>query len=98
MPAVETNILESVTKECEGIFERMRRDCEDALEIIRDMDLGDLSAESREQLHDRIHTLREIVRMLSCDFEDKLKAETEKLGRGLSLAEARCLLYGRAER
>ena len=96
MSAVETNILESATKECEWIFERMRQNCEDALEIIRDMDLGDLSAES-EQLHGRIHTLREIVRILSCDFEKKLKVETEKLGRRLSLSEARCLLYGRAE-
>jgi hypothetical protein len=77
MPRIETNILERATKECERIFERMRQNCEQALEIIRDMDLDDLSPESREQLDGQIHTLREMVRILSPDFEKKLMVERE---------------------
>ena len=97
MPDVETKILERATKECEQIFDRMRRNCEAALEIIRDIELDDLSPESREQLYDRIHTLREMVRILSPDFQKKLMAEAEKLDRRLSPDEVRCPLYGIAD-
>ena len=55
-----------------------------ALEIIGDIELNDLSPEIREQLYDQIHTLREIVRLLSPDFEEKVIVETAKLGRALS--------------
>ena len=75
----------------------MRQNCEQALRIIRDIDLDDLSPENREQLYGQIHTLREIVRILSPDFEKKLIIETEKVGRDLSPDEVRCLLYGIAE-
>ena len=75
----------------------MRRNCESALEILRGIELDGLSPEVREQLCDRIQTFREIVRILSPDFEKKLMLETDKLGRGLSPEEVRCLLYGLAE-
>ena len=89
----EANILLRAN-ELEQIFERMRWNCEAALEIIRNIDLNDLSPESRESLCGQIHTLREMVRILSPNFEKKLMVETEKLGRGLSPNEVRCLLYG----
>ena len=83
--------------ELEQIFERMRLNCELALEIIRRLDLDHLDPASRERLYDQIHTLREIVRILSPEFEKKLMVETEKRGRGLSPDEARYLLYGMDE-
>lgn len=97
MSGSERNIAERARKEFEQILERMRRNSEHALEIIRDIELDDLSPESREQLCGQIHTLREIVRILSPDFEKKLMVETDKLGRDISPDEARCLLYGIAE-
>jgi hypothetical protein len=90
----ETNIVERARKELEQIFERMRRNCEAGLEIFQDIDLDGLRPESREQLYGQIHTFREIVRILSPDFEKKLTVKTEKVGRGLSPDEVRCLLYG----
>ena len=57
----------------------MRRNCEATLGVIQGIDMQDLSLESREQLYGRIHTLREIVRTLSFDFEKKLMVETEGL-------------------
>ena len=35
-----------------------------------------------------------MVRILSPDFEKKLMVEAEKLDRGLTPGEVRCLLYG----
>ena len=90
----DRNTVERARKELEQVFERMRRNCESALEIMRGIEVDDLSPESREQLCGQIHTLREMVRILSPDFEKKLMVETDKLGRGLSPDEARCLLYG----
>jgi hypothetical protein len=90
----ETNILSRADKELEQFFERMRRSCERALEIIGDIERDDLSSESREQLYDRIHMLCEMVTILSPDFEKKLIVETEKLGPGVSPDEVRYLLYG----
>jgi hypothetical protein len=94
MSDAKTTILFPARSELEEISERMRRNCEAALEIIRNIDLDDLSPESRECLCGQIHTLREMVRILSPNFEKKLMLETEKLGRGLSPHEVRCLLYG----
>ena len=94
MPDLETTILLRGNHELEQIFERMRRNCEQALEIIRDIERDDLSPQSRQRLCDRVHTLREIVRILTPDFEKKPTVETEKRGRGLSADEARCLPYG----
>jgi hypothetical protein len=59
--------------------------------------MQDLSLESGEQLYGRIHTLREIVRTLSSDFEKMLMVETETLGCGLSPDEVRSPLYGVAK-
>ena len=72
----------------------MRRNCKAALEIIQGIEMQDLSLDSREQLYDRIHTLREIVRILSPDFEKKLLVATAKSGHGLSREEVIALLYG----
>jgi hypothetical protein len=94
MSDAKTTILFPARSELEEISERMRRNCEAAVEIIRNIDLDDLSPESRECLCGQIHTLREMVRILSPNFEKKLMLETEKLGRGLSSYEVRCLLYG----
>jgi hypothetical protein len=94
MPDLERTILFQANNDLEQIFDRMSRNCEAALEIIQDIELDDLSAQSRERLCDRVHTIREIVRVLSPGFENKLMVETEKLGRGLSPDEVRCLLYG----
>jgi hypothetical protein len=47
-----------------------------------------------EQVHDQIHTLREMVRILSPDFEKKLMVQTAKLGHALSRDEVLSLLYG----
>ena len=97
VPDLERTISFRANNELEQIFERMRRNYEAALEIIRIMDLDDLSPESREWSCGQIHTLREMVRILSPNFEKKLMAETEKLGRRLSPDEVRCVLYGIAE-
>ena len=94
MPSPETKILDRAESEVEQIFERMRRHCERALAIFRDINLDELSPENREQVHRQIHTLREFVRILSPDFEKKLMVEAAKLGRDLSREEALCLLYG----
>jgi hypothetical protein len=94
MRTPETNILDRAKSEVEQIFERMRRHCEGALAIFRHINLGELSPEDREQAHHQIHTLREIVRILSSEFEEKLMVETAKLGRDLSRDEAQTLLYG----
>ena len=72
MPAPETNILDRGEKELEQIFERMRRNCEDALAILRHINLEELSTENREHVYSQIHTLREMVRIFSPDFEKKL--------------------------
>jgi hypothetical protein len=63
----------------------------------RHIDLAGLSPEIGEQVHSQIHTLREMVRILSPDFEKKLMVETAKLRRGLSREEALRLLYGLGE-
>lgn len=97
MPNPETNILSRANNELEQILERIRLNCEVALEIMQGVEMQDLSLESREQLYGRIHTLREIVRTLSSDFEKKLMKATTKFGRGLSSDEVRSLLYGVAE-
>jgi hypothetical protein len=94
MPAPEPNILDRGEKELEQIFERTRRNCEDALAIVRHINLEELSPENREHICGKIHTLREMVRILSPDFEKKLMVETAKLRRGLSREEALRLLYG----
>jgi aspartyl/asparaginyl-tRNA synthetase len=94
MPSPETNILDRAESEVEQIFERMRRHCERALAILRDINLDELSPENREQVHRQIHALREFVRILSPDFEKKLMVEAAKLGRDLSREEALRLLYG----
>ena len=91
---LETNIVERATNEIEQIYERMNRNCEVALEIIQGIEMEDLSLESREQLYGQIHTLREIVRILSPDFEKKLLLATAKSGRALSREEVIALLYG----
>ena len=90
----EADILFRGNNDVEQILDRMRRNCEHALEIIRDTDPDDLSAESREQLYGQIHTLREIVRLLSPDFEQTVIVKTAKLGRALSRQEVLGLLYG----
>jgi hypothetical protein len=84
MSDAKTTFLSRASNELEEISGRMRRNCEGALEIIRNIGLDDLSPESREWLCGQIHTLREMVRILSPNFEKKLMVETEKLGRGLS--------------
>ena len=78
MAELKTTILFRANHELEQIFERMRRNCEQALEIIRDIKRDDLSPQSRQRLCDRVHTLREIVKILTPDFEKELTAETEK--------------------
>jgi hypothetical protein len=94
MRASATDILDRAENELEQIFERMRRHCESALGIFRHINLDELSPENREHICDRIHTLREMARILSPDFEKKLMIETDKLGRALSRDEAQTLLYG----
>ena len=94
MPGLERTISFRASNELEQIFERMRRNCEAALEIIRDIELDDLRPQSRERLCDRVHTLREIVRMLSPEFEKKLMVATAKAGRDLSPQDVLSLLYG----
>jgi hypothetical protein len=89
-----TDVLFRGNNELEQILGRMRWNCEHALQVIRDTDPEDLSAESREQLYGQIHTLREIVRLLSPDFEQKVIVKTAKLGRALSREEVLGLLYG----
>ena len=64
------------------------------MKFIRGIELDDLSPESREQIYCQIHTLREIVRILSSDFEKKLLVATAKSGRALSREEVIALLYG----
>jgi hypothetical protein len=94
MPTPEKNVLDRSQKELEQTFERMGRNCEDALAVLRHINLDEVSPENREQVHDQIHTLREMVRILSPDFEKKLMVETAKLGRALSRDEVQTLLYG----
>ena len=72
----------------------MRLNCEVALEIIRGIDLHGLNPASRERLYSQIHTLREIVRILSPEFEKKLMVATAMSGRDLSPEEVLSLLYG----
>ena len=90
----DTDVLLRDKNEVEQILDRMRRNCEAALEVIQDADPDDLSPESREQLYGQTHTLREIVRLLSPDFEQKVIVKTAKLGRALSRDEVLDLLYG----
>jgi hypothetical protein len=90
----ETNILSRANEELEQFFERMRRNCERALEIIQDTEKDDLSSKSCEQLYGRIHVLCEMLAILSPGFEKKLMVETEKLGPGVSPDDVRFLLYG----
>jgi hypothetical protein len=87
MPTPEKNVLDRSQKELEQTFERMVRNCEDALAILRHINLDELSPENREQVHDRIHTLREMVRIFSPDFEKKMMVQTAKLRRALSRDE-----------
>ena len=94
MSGPETEMVERANKELEQIFERIRRNCESALEILQNIELDGLSPEIREQLYDRTHTFREMVRILRPDFEERLMVETEKLGRGLSREDVVGLLYG----
>jgi hypothetical protein len=94
MPNPETNVLDRSEKELEQIFERIGRNCEHALAIFRHIKLEELSTENRERVYSQIHTLREMARILSPDFEKKLMVETAKLGRALSRGEVKSLLYG----
>ena len=94
MRTPETKILNRAGSELEQIFERTRRHCESALAIFRHVNLDELSPENREQVHGQIHTLREMFRILSPDFEKQMIVETAKLGRDLSREEALRLLYG----
>ena len=97
MPMPETKILDRIENELDQILDRTRRNYQDALEIIRELELEDLSPESREQLYSQIHAFREMVRILSPDFQKKLMVETAKLRRALSPTEVVRLLYGVAE-
>ena len=94
MAAANTNTLSRGDCELEQTFERMRLNCELALEIIRRLDLNRLNPASRERLYSQIHTLREIVRILSPDFEKKLMAALAVSGRDLSPEEILSLFYG----
>lgn len=94
MAGPETNSVFPDGNELEQILERMRLNCELALEIIRRLDLDRLTPASRERLHSQIHTLREIVRILSPEFEKKLIVATAVAGRDLSPEEVLSLLYG----
>jgi hypothetical protein len=94
MAAAKTNNLSRGDSELEQTFERMRLNCELALEIIRRLDLNRLNPASRERLYSQIHTLREIVRILSPEFEKKLILATAASGRDLSHEEVLSLLYG----
>jgi hypothetical protein len=94
MPMPETKMLDRIENELDQILDRTRRNYQDALEIIRDIELDDLSPESRERLYGQIHALREMVRILSPEFQKKLMVETAKLRRGLSPTEVLRLVYG----
>ncbi|PWT84184.1 MAG: hypothetical protein C5B58_05115 [Acidobacteria bacterium] len=94
MATPETNILSRGNKELEQVFERMRLNCEVALELIRGIDLHRLNPASRERMYSQIHTIREIVRILSPEFEKKLMVATAMSGRDLSPEEVLSLLYG----
>jgi hypothetical protein len=94
MPNPETNILSRANNEAEQTLGRVSRNCEHSWQVIRDADSVDLSPESREQLYGLIHTLREIVRLLRPDFEQKVIVKTAKLGRALSREEVLDLFYG----
>jgi hypothetical protein len=94
MAAAKTNNLSRGDSELEQTFERMRLNCELALEIIRRLDLNRLNPASRERLYSQIHTLREIVRILSPEFEKKLIVATAVSSRDLSQEEVLSLLYG----
>jgi hypothetical protein len=93
MPMPEPKIFERIENELDQILDRTRRNYQDALEIIRDIEVDDLSPESREQLYGQIHAFREMVRILSPDFQKKLMVETAKLRRALSPGEVLRLLY-----
>lgn len=90
----ETKILDRIENELDQILDRTRRNYQDALEIIRDIEPNDLSPERREQLYGQIHALREMVRILRPDFQQKLMVETAKLRRALSPTEVVRVLYG----
>jgi hypothetical protein len=94
MAALETNTLSRGNNELEQTFERMKLNCELALEIIRRFDLDHLNPASRERLYSQIHTLREIVRILSPEFEKKLMVALAVSGRDLSPEEVLSLFYG----
>jgi hypothetical protein len=94
MAAPETNTLSRGNNEVEQTFERMKLNCELALEIIRRLDLDHLNPVSGERLYSQIHTLREIVRILSPEFEKKLIVATAVSGRDLSPEEVLSLFYG----
>jgi hypothetical protein len=94
MRTAERNVLDRAENELERICEQMRRNCEDALELLGHIDLEELSPENRERVHCRIHTLREIVRIFRPDFEKKLMVEMDRLRRALSRDEAKTLFYG----
>jgi hypothetical protein len=72
----------------------MRRNCERALAILWNINLDELCPEDREQAHHQMHTLSEIVRIPSPEFEKQLMVETAKLRRDLTREEALGLLYG----
>jgi hypothetical protein len=94
MRALETNVLDQAESELEQIFERMGRNCEGALELFRHVNLEELSPQDREYICGQIHTLREMARILSRDFEKKLTVQVAKQGRALSRDEVQTLLYG----
>jgi hypothetical protein len=54
MAALETNTLSRGNNELEQTFERMKLNCELALEIIRRFDLDHLNPASRERLYSQI--------------------------------------------
>jgi hypothetical protein len=94
MPMPEPKILDPIENDLDQILDGTRRNYQDALEIIQNLEVDDLSPESREELYGQIHTFREMVRILSPDFQKKLMVETAKLRRALSPTEVLRLLYG----
>jgi hypothetical protein len=68
------NILDLAQNEHKQILERMRRNCERALAIFWNINLDELCPEDREQAYHQIHTLREIVRILSPEFEKQRRS------------------------
>jgi hypothetical protein len=90
----ETDVLSRANNELGQVFERTKLNCELALEIIRRLDLEHLNPASRERLYSQIHTLREIVRILSPEFEKQLMVATAMAGRDLTPEEVLNLFYG----